>query len=221
MITLSKADAIAAVRKNLDEQGLNESVMYSDENTDNDSLDLVIAKTLPEAINEIQRIAPAQLLEGESIRTFDQLLISDNVLSFTFDRKYLRLAAFQAVDSDIVVTEVIPESDPEGRKQLNKYIRGTYDNPRLVKVQGAGYKPSFRYYSLRNGKVYESIPASAIRKLMIVPRMEYATATTEYQFSADLLDNVINKLTAMVLYIYKEGELANYFNEKSTQWKTL
>lgn len=221
MITLTPATAVSLVRKNLDEIDPNGSVMETASNTDNDAIDNIIERTLPEAINEIQRIAPAQLLEGESVQVFDQITIYNDVLSFAFDKKYMRLVAFQAIDSDMVVTEVTPESSPEGRKQLNKYTRGTYDNPVLVKVQGAGYKPAFRYYSLRDGSIYQNVPVSAIRKLQIVQRLDYSSEATQYPLSADLLDNVINRLTAMVLTIYKEGDLANYFNEKSVQWKTL
>ncbi len=219
MVTISKADAIAAVRKNLDEQGLNESVMYGDENADNDSLDSIIAKTLPEAINDIHRIAPVYLLEGEDITAFKECGFDGGVLFFTFDADCLRLAAFQATDSAIVVTDVIPEASAEGRKQLNQYIRGTYDNPRLVQVQGVTYLPSFRYYSLKDD-TYKDNPKAAIKQLKVVKQQSWSASAESYPASADLVDSIIYQLTALVCQIYGKTDAATYFSNKATKWKT-
>ncbi len=219
MYILSIADAVTAVRKNLDEQGLNESVMYGDENSDNGSLDSIISKTLPEAINDIHRIAPVYLLEGEDITSFKECGFDSGVLFFTFDADCLRLAAFQADDSAIVVTDVIPEASAEGRKQLNQYIRGTYDNPRLVQIQGVANSPSFRYYTLKDD-TYKDNPKAAIKQLKVVRQQSWSEGADSYPVSADLVDSIIYQLTALVCRIYGNIDAATYFSDKATKWKT-
>lgn len=160
MHTLSANTAVMLVRRNLDELDPNGSVMYTDESTDNASLDNTIKRLLPDAINAVHLAAPVAVLEGESVEASEisDTSCEDGVLTFGLNIGHLlRLVAFQAIDSDIVVTEVIPEASPEGRKQLNKYIRGRYDRPRLVRMQGVtthvlgDYTPVFRYFSLQEG----------------------------------------------------------------------
>ena len=219
MYTLSIADAVAAVRKNLDEQGLNESVMYGDENADNDSLDSIIAKTLPEAVNDIHAAAPAYLLEGREITDFKTCGYDDRVLFFTFDADCLRIAAFQAADSGIVLTEAIPEASAEGRKQLNKWIRGTYDNPRLVQIQGETYLPSFRYYSLKD-ETYKDNPKAAVKQLRVIDNLSWDAEAESYPVSTDLRDSIIYQLTALVCRIYGKADAAEYFTNKALKWKT-
>lgn len=157
MDTLLTSSAVELVRKNLDELDPNASVMYTDENSDNASLDDIIKRNLPEAINAVHLAAPVSLLEGESVSAsaLDQLYFEDGVFSFRCkETKLLRLVAFQMADSPIVLTDIIPEASPEGRKQLNSYIRGTFDRPRLVRKQGITTSyPSFRYYCIADGTV--------------------------------------------------------------------
>lgn len=220
MVTILKTDAVAAVRKNLDEEGLNESLMYNDENADNNSVDSIIEKTLPEAINEIHRIAPVSMLGGDAVRYYGPCSVDDEgVLSFTIDQKVLRLVAFQAVDSKIVVTEALPEDSPEARKQLNKYVRGTYDKPRLVMMQGVTSAPSFKYYSLKKVGHYPNKPRAAIKQLRIVEQLQHSGTVAGYRASSDLVDSILYKLTAMVLAIYGQTEAANYFNAKAITWQ--
>ena len=163
MVTLSPSDAVALVRKNLDEIAPNGSAMYDPDNTygDNASMDDIIRRNLPEAINAVNTAAPAQLLEGKSVSASNPSVSSDGVLSFSLPEgsRFLRLVAFQASDSPIVVTDVLPEASGEGHKQLNRYIRGRYDRPRLVLLQGRHTEPEFKYYSLRENT---ADPASAI-----------------------------------------------------------
>lgn len=213
MYSLTVQEAIEAVRKNLDEIGLNESVMYDTESTDNESLDQTIARSLPEAINRIHLAAPVTLLEGENyLSGFYDIDILDGVLTFSFAAPYLRLVAFQAEDSAIVVTEAIPESSAEGRKQLNKYVRGRYDRPRLVKEQDANGRHTFFYYSLKDN--FQS-PRDAIKRFSFVKEQFYDGNATSYPVSPALRQNAIDTLTAMVLAIYGENEKANYFSDKA------
>lgn len=218
MTTLTLATAKTLVRKNLDEAGLNESLMYTDENNDNLSLDDLIAKFLPEAINEIHLLAPATSLEGipyvfssgvrpegESVsRVGDTLIFSPSSAS-----DYLRLVAFQAIDSDIVVTDVLAEASPEGRKQLNPYVRGRHDRPRLVRTQGTATPPEFRYYSLKTDTSVE--PRNAIRRFSFVREQRYSPAATGYEISRPLRQNIIDRLTAMVMETYGNQNTQSYY----------
>lgn len=217
MKRLSVADAIMAVRKNLDEIGLNESIMYTEESTDNDSLDGTIARTLPEAINLINKTAPVTLLEGKSFigEPYNSVSVQDGSLVFTITADYLRLVAFQAADSPIVITDVLDEASPEGRKQLNPYIRGTYDRPRLVGEQGARGTYTFRYYTLRNEAPYLNNPVGAIKRFSFVEEQFYGEDKESYPIPEDLRQNIIDELTALVLAIYGENDKANYFAEKA------
>jgi len=228
MINLSVADAQALVRKNLDEQDPNGSIMYDDQNGsaaaygDNRSLDSLIAQNLPEAINAVHKAAPVHLLEGVEFSSSTHMATSpaaavsqDGVLSFTLksDTKYLRLVAFQAADSDIVVTDAIPEASPEGRKQLNKYIRGRKDRPRLVILQGKHTGPSFKYYSIGTPSSYSSNPASAIGQMAFIQEVEYAAATTTYAISRRLRQNIVDHLTAMVMETYGDQRSQAYYQK--------
>lgn len=216
MITITPSEAVTLVRKNLDEQEINASALYvsgSPDTTDNDSLDQIIKKTLPEAINAVHRDADALLLEGVT-GTPTGATINETVLTFSFTPAILRLVAFQAVDSSVVLGEWIPEFSAEGRKQLNVYVRGTYDDPALVKVQGA---QTFRYYTLKaaTATTYASNPASAVSRFIYIPEQTYSANAASYSVATLLRDPAILHLTGMVLSIYGENDKANYFFEKA------
>ena len=206
-----------AVRKNLDEIGLNESIMYTEESTDNDSLDGIISRTLPEAINLVNKTAPVTLLEGTDLSggPFDEATVVDGSLVFSFTADFLRLVAFQAADSPIVITDVLDEASPEGRKQLNKFIRGTYDRPRLVAEQGQKGMFRFHYYTLRDAGAYANNPVRAIKRFSFVRELFYSDSAESYPVPEMLRQNIIDELTALVLAIYGETEKANYFAEKA------
>lgn len=213
--TIAVSEAVSIVRKNLDEIGLNDSVMYS-ENTDNESLDKVIMMTLPEAINEVHLSAPIELLEGTDKKggPFSSIYVADNVLHFSIANDFLRLVSFQAADSSIVLTDIIPEASPQGRKQLNKYIRGTYDRPFLIGIQGHRRERAFAYYTLKS-TAYEKSPANAIKRFSYVERLFYNPLATSYPISSGLKHAVYNHLTGMVLAIYGENQRAEYFFNKA------
>ena len=227
MITLTPATAIALVRKNLDEIGPNDSIMYTDEYGDNRSLSDIIVKNLPEAINAVQLAAPVTMLEGVNYR-FHEIaarpegesitFTEDGVLSFSpsGDSRFLRLVAFCASDSDIVLTDSIPEASPEGRKQLNPYIRGRYDRPRLIRLQGSGTPPSFRYYTLKDSTV-ESLgdPRSAIRVFSFVQEQLYDPVATEYEISRLLRQNIVDMLTAIVMETYSMTDRQQFFMQRA------
>ena len=207
MNTLLVSDAVMKVRKNLDEQGLNDSVMYTDEGSDNTSMDQLIAKTLPEAINAVHRAAPAHRLEGEDVRSDASISVSEGVVLFSLPAHVLRITALRAVDSEIVVTDILSEASAEGRKQLNPYFRGTYDRPRLVRVQHNGEDDHFRYYSLAAG----TASSAPIAQLDVIYEQKYTADATSYKVSVGLKEAVIAQLTGMVLAIYGETDKAQYF----------
>ena len=249
METLSKDAAVKLVRKNLEELDPNGSAMYGETEVgsadvygDNQSLDSIIARNLPEAINAVHKAAPVQLLEGEAYPfhtgtgdapagesiSYGANSASDDycVLHFTLKTAstYLRLVAFQATDSPIVVTDAIGEASPEGRKQLNKYIRGRADRPRLVLLQGKHTGPSFNYYSLKPETVAASPAPSAqslVGQLSIINEQFYKEPTQlvpnpTYEISRRLRQNIIDYLTAMVMETYSDQHAQVYYQKAST-----
>lgn len=226
MTTLSLNDARALVRKNLDELDPNGSIMYSDENpsspdyADNKSLDDIIGRYLPEAINAVHLAAPVALLEGTAGTAVGPTISTDKVLKFSLatTTKFLRLVAFRAADSDIVVTEVIPESSPEGRKQQNTHIRGRADRPRLVMCQDLASNISFRYYSISAS--YSGTASSAIAQFSYIPEVTYSSEATGYNISYRLKQNIIDLLTARVLETYNDARYQNYI-QRANNFPTL
>ena len=220
MTTITPSEAVALVRKNLDEIAPNGSVMYDSDNEygDNESLDMTIKKTLPEAINAVHLAAPTQLLEGKDATISDPSVSSDGVLSFSLGSgsKYIRLVAFKAVDSSIVVTDTIPEASAEGRKQLNEYVRGRYDRPRLVLLQGRQTEPAFKYYTLKS----DVTPASAVALFQYIQEQFYSADATSYDISRRLRQNIIDYLTAMVLDIYSDQHAQTYY-QKANNFPTI
>ena len=231
MVNLSVTDAVELVRKNLDELDPNGSIMMDDENgsspaySDNPSLNDIIARNLPEAINAVHLAAPVQLLEGREYTFTDEDTVSvseDGVLSFSLggDSKFLRLVAFQAADSPIVVTDVLGEATPEGRKQLNPYIRGRADRPRLVLSQGQHTGPVFKYYTLTDAAAYAEDASEAIEQLSYIKEQFFADTATDYPISRRLRQNIIDCLTAMVLETYSD-QRAQSFYQKANSYPTL
>ena len=224
MMTLTPSDAVALVRKNLDEVEPNGSVMYGDENEDNLSIDDIVKKNLPEAINAVQKAAPVSLLEGKEhlFSGSDTVTINDGVLSFTLasSSKYMRLVAFQSADSDIVVTDTIPEASPEARKQLNRYIRGRADRPRLVLLQGRHSGPAFNFYSLTDPSAYAGNPRAAVAQFSYVEEQLYSSAATGYPISRRLRQNIIDCLTAMVMETYSD-QRSQLFYQKANNFPII
>lgn len=228
--SLSLSDTVSLVRKNLDEVDPNGSVMYTDDDSDNSSLDDIIARNLPEAINAINLSAPVTLLEGtvlEGSKMTDEAN-EDGVLSFSISEdRFLRFVAFKATDSDIVVTDVLGESTAEGRKQLNKWLRGQYDCPRLVllhKRDQNSSKISFKYYSLKEESKKEDVESkeksSYIEYFEYIKELVYSENTAEYKIASRLRQNIIDCLTAMVMEIYSD-QRAQYFLQKANNFSRL
>ena len=158
MTELQIREAVDPVRKNLEEVGANESLMYG--SYDNADLDSIIRKTIPDAVNFINAAAPSYMLQGVSllaervsggslVSDYESLEIKGRVLRFSFGDRCLRIVAVRAFDSDVTISAEVPEVSPVGRMQINPFTRGTFDNPVLVRDQiGVNGNPTFTYYSL-------------------------------------------------------------------------
>lgn len=224
MKTFTLTEAKTLVRKNLDELDPNGSIMYSADG-DNQSVDDIILHNLPEAINVIHLAAPAVHLDGIAY-TFgagDAVTVStDGILSFKLstEEDFLRLVGFKAADSAIVVTDTLDEASPEGRKQLNKFIRGTYDRPRLVQIQGTYPAPEFKYYTIAKPTPYtraeDPVDAkNAISFFHYVKRLSYDADATGYDYSARLKQNIADYLTYLVLETYSDQRAQAFYQKAS------
>lgn len=227
MISLSAEDAIALVRKNLDEIPVNESDMAitsGDINSDDEQIDEIIKKTLPEAINFVHANSPSNLLDGELVDLEAELSsckISGDVLEFITDFVVLRLIAFQTTDSEQIVMDPVSEYSPEGRMQLNQYSRGTFDRPRLVVLQGksGNNNTAFKYYSLKKSYSDSEIAelekgeVSLIKKFECIRNYDILNAVSSYKVASEVVDKVINQLTGMVLAIQNNNNAQYFFNK--------
>lgn len=167
------------------------------------NLHKLVEGCIVEAAVKVHEKAPALLLDGIKGVTGTDFTASldDGVVTITMKREAVRLASFRMGDSNIVVTDLIPEDSAEGRKQLNKYIRGVADDPRLViqKVAAGNHMPVFKYYSTEGKGLpeihLEYVPYPVINETIveICPALEYA---------------VLNEIAAMVMETIAEGDKA-------------
>lgn len=148
--------------------------------------------------------------EAEEDPVFDtELDLTSGVVTITMLKDTLRVVSVQAEDSPVVVCNIYPEHSAEGRKQLNKYVRGVSDDPRVVmqKRWSDTYKPILKYYSTEQDTcpeiTLEYIPYPALQDAMVdvSPQLEYA---------------VLNELVAMVLDSVKEHDKAALYRAKAT-----
>lgn len=138
-----------------------------------------------------------------------ELDTTSGVVTITMLKDTLRVVSVQAEDSPVVVCNIYPEHSAEGRKQLNKYVRGVSDDPRVVmqKRWSDTYKPILKYYSTEQTTcpeiTLEYIPYPVLQDAMVdvSPQLEYA---------------VLNELVAMVLDSVKEHDKAALYRAKST-----
>lgn len=210
MYLLTTDEALLLVSKNFDEVMANESDMIVDD-LDSENFADVLSKTLPEAINEVHAKSPVEILDGLTL-TPDELdsvgTLPDgfgDVLHFRIDKEFLRLVAFRSTDSPYVVTEAYGESTPEGRMQLNPYVRGTWDRPRLIVHQGRTAEDGqvfteFRYYSLMSPCASLEAPGR-IETFQYLPIYRYGQ-TDSYSVAENVVEAVIENLTARMMAIY-------------------
>lgn len=213
MVTLTRDAVIAAVRKNLDEQGVNPSAMYG-QSQDNAELDSIIYDTLPEALEYIHLVAPIDMIDGEEAKESSSTALSfsiiDKVLDIDFtgfkEVKVSRLLSFKCGNSNLL-TEAYFEDSAIGRKQKNKYVQGRPDEPILILMgDSEGLYPHYKYYTVEEGVTDANVSFS----LRYFAKPE-ADEEGRYKCSGKLELQVINYLTGLVLAIFSETEKANYF----------
>lgn len=214
MYPLTVKAAYAYVRKAIDELTSTEDIGMLIEP---DSVDLhrLVEGFLVEAVVKTHSLAPVLALEGEDANK-DQdysIALSDGVVTISMLTPVLKVLSVKCSDSDYILSDLIPENSAEGRKQLNQYVRGTYDDPRLVllKKSNGDHKPILKYYTTAETDAtkvsfdieYIPYPEMVEGVVMIAPRMEYA---------------VLNQIVAMVLDSFKEVDLADRFRVKSKEY---
>ena len=218
MKSITKSGLAKVIRTNLDELGVNESMMMG--GSDDAMLDEMIWNVAGECADEIHSVAPVQLLDGKGLleegSDYDAYAISVDSTRKTVllvpIQDVIRLVEFQATDSDYVVSEMIPEASPEGRMQLDSNICGVYDDPKVVLAQGSSDDSGqMRYYSLETELGKDESASSKIKTLEVIFRQFGATD------SVDVADNVTsnfyNLVTAKVLTIMGDQRAQEYYNK--------
>ena len=214
MYPLTVKAAYAYVRKAIDELTSTEDIGMLIEP---DSVDLhrLVEGFLVEAVVKTHSLAPTLALEGkDAIQGEDYSIeLKGGVVTISMLTPVLRVLSVKCSDSEYILSDFIPENSAEGRKQLNQYVRGTYDDPRIVlqKKANGDHMPIMKYYTTTESDIkkvsfdieYLPYPEMFEGVVMIAPRMEYA---------------VLNLIVAMVLDSYKEVDLADRFRVKSKEY---
>lgn len=215
MYQLTVKAALNYVRKSIDELMSNEEIGML---IDPDAIDLhrLVEGYIVEAVYKTYSLAPTTLLEGKDAvegEDFSFERSDDNVATISMLIPIARLLSLKCSDSDIILSDMIPEDSAEGRKQLNQYVRGTYDDPRLVlqKKWNGDHMPRMKYYTTKATDSdditfdieYLPYPELVEGVVNIAPRVEYA---------------ILNLIVAMVLDSLKEFEQAERFRVKSREY---
>lgn len=213
MYSLTVKGAFAYVRRAIDELTSAEEIGHL---VEPDAIDLhrLVEGAMVEAVVKAYSLAPGLTLEGEAaVKGKDyELELKDGVVTISMLTPTARVVSVQCKDSEVILSDLIPENSAEGRKQLNKYIRGTYDDPRLVllKQWKADNMPRLRYYttSLKEDDLdfdIEFLPYPVLEEgvVKVASRLEYA---------------VLNFIVASVLDSFKELEAAERFRVKAKEY---
>jgi hypothetical protein len=213
MYQLTVKSALSYVRKALDELT---SVEDIDMLVGPDALDLskIVEGYMTEAVIKTYAAASAVLLEGVMAEDDDAAYsLTDKVITITMNVPVAKILSVKCSDSDVIVSELIPEDSAEGRKQLDKYVRGTYDDPRVVlqKKWNGDHMPILKYYTtektpLVEGDVeveYLPYPELVEGVVQIAPRMEYP---------------VLNNIVAMVFDSLNDPTRAEFFRNKAKEY---
>lgn len=213
MYSLTVNEAFAYVRKAIDELISAEDIGLL---VDPDALNLqkLVESSIVEAILKAYSLAPASLVEGVSgVKQTDYSLdLKDSVVTIEMLVPVARILSVKCIDSGIVLTSMVLEDSAEGRKQLNKYIRGTYDEPSLVlqKIWKGNYQPIMKYYTTNVTEKekldvdieYLPYPSIAGGSVDIAPRLRFA---------------ILNLIVSMVLDSYKETALSELYRAKAKE----
>ena len=151
------------------------------------------------------------IVEGETYDYEVSFVSNDTeVAEIKMLQKSARLASIIASDSLVVVVNPIPEDQPIARMQNNMWIRGTYDDPRLIvkKVWSNENKPEYLYYSVTSPSTtfsleYIPYPEIVDNQIAISEKVEYA---------------VLNLMVAMILDALSLSEKANIYKAKYMEY---
>ena len=210
MYQLSIISATAFVRTALDElTTVEETGMLVDADAVN--LQRLVVNSIVEAVVKTHQGALSVLIDGNigvQGEDYTAELDDNGVITITMLQDTLRVASVQAADSPVVLTDIVPEDSAEGRKQLNRYVRGVSDDPRVVlqKRWSGPYRPIMKYYSTEEATCpaisLEYVPYPVLEEavISISPQLEYA---------------VLNELVAMVLDSVNQHEKAALYRAKS------
>lgn len=220
MYQLSVGAAYAYTRKCMDE-------MYSIESdgmvgiSDDLNLRKQVEDSIVEAVVKVHNNAPVSMLEGKegiSGEEYDYALGFDEknqgVITITMLKDTLRVISVKAKDSDVVVCNFLPEDSAEGRKQLNKYVRGVPDDPRVVimKNNSQDYQPILKYYtSTETG--FDAISLTYIPYPIIEETVVYISPKLEYA--------VLNEIVAMILDNMSLHDKAAIYRNKSVEYMAV
>lgn len=221
-MNLTISEAKLFVRARMDELAQTNSDMLVDADDDR-NLGLTIEKLLPEAIAAVHLSAPASLLEGPVIHKDNAGIVTsvaDRVVSIDFGDdsitnkiNLLRLISFKCGDG-IAISEEFPENSPQGRMQLNPYVKGQPDEPVLIrKADSRNYRPHYLYYSTDMDASELTFTLEYIP--LPVPSFDNSNGETVYFISPSLKHNILNHLTAMVLTTYGQNDKAKYFFDRA------
>lgn len=213
MYSLTVKGAFAYVRRAIDELTTAEEIGHL---VDPDAIDLhrLVEGAMVEAVVKTYSLAPSHILEGETaVKEKDyELELKDKVVTISMLTPTARVVSVQCNDSEVILSDLIPENSAEGRKQLNKYIRGTYDDPRLVllKQWNGDNMPRMRYYTTTKELedldfTIEFLPYPVLEEgvVKVASRLEYV---------------VLNFIVALVLDSFKEFEAADRFRVKAKEY---
>jgi hypothetical protein len=213
------ADAIPFVRARFDEIAADSSDNLASSAPDDRNLDNTIGLLLPEAIASVHLEAPYHTMEGKDAES-PTIIIKGKVAEITLPGA-LRLVSLKASDSSVTLTSVIPEASPEGRMQLNEYLRGTPDRPGLVLMQDSTKEtPHLKYYSTSGTLDQEQKDAATFDiKVFPVPSLTEAEGDGYYFISSKLKNAVLNRLTGMVLEVYGDQRSQSFYQKAALYMK--
>lgn len=217
MNSIGVSYALAYVRRALDEvTNLATGDMLGA--LDDAGLSQLVEGHLPEAAVRVHLAAPSDMLEGEAGKLGTDYTASipqteAGVVEITMKKPTVRFARIKVSDSNTIVTDLVPENSPEGRKQLDAFVRGIPEDPRAVlqKKWAGVHLPIVKYYTtgltaLKETDVeveYIPYPALETGEVAVSPRLEYA---------------VLNELTALVLESLSQTDKAAVYRAKSQEY---
>lgn len=182
-----------------------------------DDLDLyrLVEGHIVEAAVAVHSSAPAHLLEGKhgAIDTdFSVTMVEVDVPEIRMLQPAVRLVSIKSADSPLLVTDFLYENTPEARKQLNPYVRGTFDDPKAVvmKKWEEDNKPVLRYYSLSPAKQAMHFDVEYIPYPQIIEQVVEISSRVEYP--------VLNMLVSLVLDSLAQHDAAALYKRKSIEY---